>query len=1546
MRSGVRSNICWLFLLSLIFVAGCGGGGESSSNISNNGNEVLASATIGSEGGKVTTSDGKVVIDIPAGALSQDTNITISSTRDQGVIGDVYALGPAGTTFAQPVEVTILYAHSSLPSNVTEDSLYLVTETEDGYLEPLTDIILDEPNNKVTGKMLHFSSVWITYSPLVVNGNNQPILSNDIPFATSFRMPIGDPRDMSSKKIVCNDGLSQFSDDLGNDVTLLSIATYSNAYPKIEFNANGDSNKWIVGTAFKQNQSLTNYDSGTVEQYSSNGDFHPGDDWNDRRGGASDNGMPIHASADGIVLYNQKQWKADSSRTDKTYNFGNILVIGHKLNDGSIIASVYAHMKDSSPCSVGVKITKGDIIGLIGDTGLPGSNAHHLHFEIIKTHEEINASSKVWQKKTPVIDRDSAKIYIQYSQNKDQSGTIIKETGWYWPKTEDVINDNYYDPSNFIKEHSADVTPPVISSISADNITGSSATIIWTTNEPATSQVEYGTTTAYGSSTTKSPTLIPGHSQTISGLQPSTTYHYRVKSADAAGNLAVSEDNVFTTMPITDTTPPVVSTTSPANGATDVPINSSISATFSEVMDASTITTATFTVSGVSGTVAYSGTTATFTPSTNLASSTTYTATITTGAKDLAGNSIVSNYVWSFTTGTVAGSVLTVTKSGTGTGTVTSSPAGINCGATCSSSFNSGTTVTLTATPAAGSTFSGWSGDPDCTDGVVTIDTSKTCTATFNALSFGAVTNFAVGALPFSVAIADLNMDSKPDLAVANASSNNVSILIGTGTGSFGSATNFAVGSAPQSVAIGDLNMDGKPDLAVANLNSNNVSILIGTGTGSFGAATNFAVGSFPVSIAIADLNMDSKPDLAVANDLSNNVSILIGTGTGSFGSATNVAVGAFPHSVAIGDLNMDGKPDLAVANAGSDNVSIQLGTGTGSFGAATYFAVGNYPHSISIGDLNLDGKPDLAVANASSDNVSILINQFAAPSALTITKLGTGSGTVTSSPAGIDCGVDCSEPYNSGTVVTLTATPAIGSVFAAWSGDPDCTDGIITMDTNKTCTATFNLSTVQQFALTVNKQGTGSGTVTSSPAGINCGTDCTEVYNSGTSVTLTATPDAGSVFAGWTGACTGTGNCAITMDAAKTVTATFNLQGTTSGILDLTFGDSGKVITAFGTFFDSAKAIAIQKDGFILVAGESFSNLDLDFALARYDTNGNLDTNFGVGGKVTTNIGGEDSANALAIQAGNKIVLAGRSCILDCDFAIVRYDNQGILDTTFGSGGKVSTNIGFFDNVQAIAIQVDAITKVEKIVVAGYSCNISSICDFALARYNSDGTPDTTFGIGGIVTTDISTFDDSAFALALQTDGMIVVAGDSFCPDNCDFTVVRYDSGGNLDPTFGSGGIVTTDIGGSDSASSLVLQTGGGILVAGSSFNGLDSDFVIVRYDPFGILDPTFGIGGKVITDFGNFDSANAVAIQADGKIVVAGESCPSDCNFALARYDSDGKPDMTFGSGGIVTNDISGPGGTNSINALAIQLDGRIVAAGESCFGGCAFALARYLP
>ncbi len=263
------------------------------------------------------------------------------------------------------------------------------------------------------------------------------------------------------------------------------------------------------------------------------------------------------------------------------------------------------------------------------------------------------------------------------------------------------------------------------------------------------------------------------------------------------------------------------------------------------------------------------------------------------------------------------------------------------------------------------------------------------------AATLAAKTDFTAGTTPFSVAIGDLNGDGRPDLAIANAGSDSVSVLLntttpGATTPSYAAKIDFTTGTSPRSVAIGDLNGDGRPDLAIANLSSNSVSVLLnttapGATTPSYAAKTDLTTGTSPRSVAIGDLNGDGKPDLAIANFGSASVSVLLntttpGATTPSYAAKTDFTTGDAPSSVAIGDLNGDGRPDLAIANLGADSVSVLLntttpGATTPSYASKTDFTAGDAPVSVVAGDLNGDGRPDLAIANSFSNSVSVLLN-------------------------------------------------------------------------------------------------------------------------------------------------------------------------------------------------------------------------------------------------------------------------------------------------------------------------------------------------------------------------------------------------------------------------------------------------------------------------------------------------------------------------------------------------------------------------------------------
>jgi uncharacterized delta-60 repeat protein len=270
----------------------------------------------------------------------------------------------------------------------------------------------------------------------------------------------------------------------------------------------------------------------------------------------------------------------------------------------------------------------------------------------------------------------------------------------------------------------------------------------------------------------------------------------------------------------------------------------------------------------------------------------------------------------------------------------------------------------------------------------------------------------------------------------------------------------------------------------------------------------------------------------------------------------------------------------------------------------------------------------------------------------------------------------------------------------------------------------------------------------------------------------------------------------------------------------------------------------------------------------------------------------------------------------------------QGDLDPTFDSDGRVVTDFfESFDQASAVVVQPDG-----KILAVGTSDG-----DFALARYNTDGSLDSTFGSGdGIVTTDFGNSDnltsDNANAVALE-GSKIVVAGSSV-PNSCDcqsdFALARYNADGSLDPTFGSGGLLLTDFsGGSADSASGVAVTGGKIVAAGSTGDGRSSDFALARYNDDGSLDPTFSGDGLQTTDItgASNDFGNALVVQRDGKLVVAGSSARTvdsegtlgDPDFALARYDLNGALDPTFSGDGRQTTDFAGF--SDTAYALALQ-------------------------
>jgi FG-GAP-like repeat/Putative Ig domain/Beta-propeller repeat len=384
---------------------------------------------------------------------------------------------------------------------------------------------------------------------------------------------------------------------------------------------------------------------------------------------------------------------------------------------------------------------------------------------------------------------------------------------------------------------------------------------------------------------------------------------------------------------------------------------------------------------------------------------------------------------------------------------------------------------------------------------------------------------FAAGTSPFSVVVGDFNGDGIQDLATGNLDSATVTVLLGNGSGGFTPAPGspFAVGGDPVSVVVGDFNGDGIQDLAVANENDNNVTVLLGNGSGGFAAANGspFAVGDLPFFLVVGDFDADGIQDLAIANSASNNVTVLLGNGSGGFteAPASPFAVGATPGSVVVGDFNGDGIQDLATANNVSNNVTVLLGNGSGAFAAMTGspFAAGAYAFSVVTGDFNGDGIEDLATANFGSNNVTVLLGAV----------VGTTPQTITFGPlSNVTYGVS---PFTIG----ATSNSELAVSFAS---------------------TTFGVCTVAGTTVTI--VGAGACTIIASQAGNG-------IYAAAATVTrsFTVTPDSQTItFAPLSNQTLGVSPFAVNATASSGLAVSFG--STTSGVCTV----SGNAVTIVGT--------------------------------------------------------------------------------------------------------------------------------------------------------------------------------------------------------------------------------------------------------------------------------------------------------------------------------------------------------------------------------------------
>ncbi|HEX8514717.1 MAG TPA: T9SS type A sorting domain-containing protein [Bacteroidia bacterium] len=390
-------------------------------------------------------------------------------------------------------------------------------------------------------------------------------------------------------------------------------------------------------------------------------------------------------------------------------------------------------------------------------------------------------------------------------------------------------------------------------------------------------------------------------------------------------------------------------------------------------------------------------------------------------------------------------------------------------------------------------------------------------------------------------------------------------------------------------------------------------------------------------------------------------------------------------------------------------------------------------------------------------------------------------------------------------------------------------------------------------------------------------------------------------------------------------------------GSIDPGFGNNGKCIS-YQPNGSIIKSIVTQNDGKIVAAGyTTYSH----FLVARFNSNGSSDTAFGNNGIVTTYFpGGYAQANSVLLQGDNKIILAGKASNgNNDDFVLVRYLPDGSVDSSFGQNGSVFTDFnGEPDRVLAVKLQNDG-----KIVVSG-ACGLFNGRCFGLARYNTDGSPDSTFDSDGRLTTAVNIYSSEATSLAIWNDGKIIAGGYSRSDPMpyYNFSAVRYNGDGSLDAAFGSGGIT---FGPSGYTEAMVLQSDGKIVQSGwTENNDGEPEITVSRYNDNGGIDSTFNSTGYFTFRIGpEYDMNTSLAIDQNGKIILGGFTIlADDPDFTLIRLNTDGTFDPSFGTGGKVITPLDS---IDQCYAITVQNDGKILAGGMThSASNSGFALVRY--
>lgn len=839
-------------------------------------------------------------------------------------------------------------------------------------------------------------------------------------------------------------------------------------------------------------------------------------------------------------------------------------------------------------------------------------------------------------------------------------------------------------------------------------------------------------------------------------------------------------------------------------------------------------------------------------------------------------------------------------------------------------SYTPGTQVTLTAAPITGYQFTGWSGDAAGNQPsiIVTVDGNKNIVANFQivpvpdlfpAVSASTAIAYSGTSYPLAATIGNRGFSSSNAFKVyAVFSNSNLTApsadLISTTTPL--SHAGLAAGSdTPFSTAVNVPNSSGPSTLYLW--------IIVDPETTSGESANNRSNNILVMPFTVLPTPAADGPDLVLkefsvsSSTATAGGSINVSGKISNYGTAPTAACQYYVSISASASI----QPDKNTLNAAGS----LTGLGIGLDGDVAQMI--SLPGVLAAGDYYLwvIADPEYAagepMGNWSNNTVVLPLTLLQPPQTYTVAA---------SSASAITGSVSGGGTYASGAVVPLVALPAPGYAFVNWTegGTPVSTapSYVFPAAVNRTLVANFVLQT---WAVTPSSGANGI---------LSPGSVQTVIDGSGGG-TFTATPNAGHRVNTWSinGNVVQVGGTTFTLGAVTantTVSVSFKSASLGApGNLDLSFGTGGKVITSVGSSDDLGQAVAVQADGKIVVAGcvRMGSNFDT-VAVVRYLPDGSLDTSFNSTGIASFPTGFNGSFNAsLAIQADGKILVHGF-------FTLARLNTDGSLDTTFNSTGKASTSPYFGSST---LVQDDG-----KIVVAGYA-TVSGNNHFALIRYNASGTLDSGFNGTGRVTTLVGSGADIAQKVVQQNDGKLVVTGYTTiaAPSDRAVATVRYNTNGSLDTTFNGTGIVTTDFGTSDDeGKSVAVQSDGKIVVAG--FGGSTRHALLLRYNTDGSPDPTFNGTGQLVTT-GNSSTAYGLALQEDGKILVAGASANY---FLVLRCNPNGTLDSSFNDTGMVTSDI-GPGNDIATN-LAVQSDGRVVLVGQASNGtNNDIGVARYL-